>query len=160
MLNLTARRAPQFARSLSHVASRSLATLKNHKYTVSATASGNGRNGPVKSNGFELQFAAPKELGGTGEGTNPEQLFAMGYATCLLGAIQLMAGRLGKKEMGKQAVVHTTVHIGETENKPGLGLAIDIKVEGIDEELLKAGHEICPYSRLTRDGAVVNVSLA
>lgn len=53
-----------------------------------------------------------------------------------------MAGRLGKKEMGKQAVVHTTVHIGETENKPGLGLAVDIKVEGIDEELLKAGHEV------------------
>ena len=54
-----------------------------------------------------------------------------------------MAKGLGKAEMAKKAVVHTSVHIGEPDNKPGFGLAVDIKVEGVDEELLKAGHEVC-----------------
>ncbi len=45
--------------------------------------------------------------------------------------------------MGKKAVVHTSVHIGVPDNKPGFGLAVDIKVEGVDEEVLKAGHEVC-----------------
>lgn len=54
-----------------------------------------------------------------------------------------MAKRLGKEEMGKNAVVHTSVHIGAPDNMPGFGLAVDIKVEGVDEELLKAGHEVC-----------------
>ena len=54
-----------------------------------------------------------------------------------------MAKSLGKEEMGKKAVVHTSVHIGEPNNFQGYGLAVDIKVEGVDEELLKAGHEVC-----------------
>ena len=53
-----------------------------------------------------------------------------------------MAKGLGKEEMGKKAVVHTSVHIGVPDNKPGFGLAVDIKVEGVDEEVLKAGHEV------------------
>jgi hypothetical protein len=53
-----------------------------------------------------------------------------------------VAKRLGKEEMGKKAVVHTSVHIGEPDSLPGFGLAVDIKVEGVDEELLKAGHEV------------------
>jgi organic hydroperoxide reductase OsmC/OhrA len=62
---------------------------------------------------------------------------------CFLGAIQAVAKGLGKAEMAERAVVHTSVHIGEPDNKPGFGLAVDIKVEGVDEELLKAGHEVC-----------------
>ena len=54
-----------------------------------------------------------------------------------------MAQRLGKEEMGKKAVVHTCVHIGEPNHLQGFGLAVDIKVEGADEEVLKAGHEVC-----------------
>ena len=54
-----------------------------------------------------------------------------------------MAQRLGKEEMGKKAVVHANVHIGEPNHFQGFGLAVDIKVEGVDEELLKAGHEVC-----------------
>ena len=54
-----------------------------------------------------------------------------------------MAKRMGKEEMGKKAVVHTSVHIGTPEDKEGFGLAVDIKVEGVDEELLNAGHEVC-----------------
>ena len=54
-----------------------------------------------------------------------------------------MAKRMGKEEMGKKAVVHTSVHIGTPENIEGFSLAVDIKVEGVDEELLQAGHEVC-----------------
>ncbi|RDB16717.1 hypothetical protein Hypma_002554 [Hypsizygus marmoreus] len=139
---------------------RSIVTLKDHKYTAHATAKGLGRNGEVKSNGFQLDLATPKELGGTGKGQNPEQLFAMGYASCLLGAIQMMAGRMGKPDNAKKAVVHTSVHLGEPNEIGGFGLAVDIKVEGVDEDVLKAGHEACPYSRALQHGVVVNVSKA
>jgi hypothetical protein len=77
----------------------------------------------------------------------------------------------------KNAKVHTSVHIGTPNELPGFGLAIDIKVEGVDDELLQAGHEVClekftpsimsytrlqfcPYSRLVREGGVVKVSKA
>ncbi|KAF9467446.1 OsmC-like protein [Collybia nuda] len=146
-------------RSLNYT-SRSLITLKDHKYTAHATAKGQGRNGEVKSNGFELDLAMPKELGGTGKGQNPEQLFAMGYSSCLLGAIHMMAGRMGKAESTKNAVVHASVHLGEPNDIGGFGIAVDIKVEGVPDDVLKAGHEACPYSRALQHGAVVNVSKA
>ncbi|KAJ3761976.1 OsmC/Ohr family, partial [Lentinula raphanica] len=130
------------------------------QYTAQATAQGAGRNGEVSSNGLDLKLALPKEMGGTGQGQNPEQLFAMGYSACLLGAIQAVAKGMGKADMAKNAKVHASVHIGEPEGMPGFGIAVDMRVEGIDEELLKAGHEFCPYSRLMRSGGVVNVSLA
>jgi Ohr subfamily peroxiredoxin len=143
-----------------YLPSRTIITLNEVKYTALATATGSGRNGLVTSNESELKLATPKELGGVGGGHNPEQLFAMGYAACFLGAIQAMAKKQGKEAMGKEAVVHTSVHIGSPDNISGFGLAVDIKVEGVDEEILKAGHEFCPYSRALAHGAVVNVSLA
>ncbi|KAF9010786.1 organic hydroperoxide resistance protein [Cyathus striatus] len=125
---------------------RTVVTLKHVKYTANATASGAGRNG--------------HELGGAGGGSNPEQLFAMGYASCLLGAIQLQARILKKGDQGKNAVVHTSVHIGEPKHLEGFGISVDIKVEGVDDELLAAGHEFCPYSRALKHGATVNISKA
>jgi len=161
MLNIAARRIPYVARkAVNFVPSRSIVTLKDHKYTAHAVAKGLGRNGTVSSNGLDLKLASPKELGGPGGGENPEQLFAMGYASCLLGAIQLMAGRMGRKDGAKNAVVHASVHIGTPTDLPGFGIAVDIKVEGVDEELLQAGHDMCPYSRALKHGAVVNVSTA
>ena len=106
-------------------------------------------------------MALPKELGGNGKGANPEQLFAMGYSgtrtiqiwlfvvivshfgkACLLGAIQAVAKNLGKAEMAKRATVRTSVHIGSPTDLPGFGLAVDIKVDGVDRELLEAGHKV------------------
>ncbi|KAF8624632.1 hypothetical protein AX15_005786 [Amanita polypyramis BW_CC] len=146
--------------SLNYVC-RSLLTLKDSKYTVMATATGQGRNGQVESNGLRLKFAKPREIGGPGNGENPEQLFAMGYAACFLSAIQLVARQQGKNEMADKAVVRTSVSLGTPNELPaGVGLAVDIKVEGVDDEVLKAGHELCPYSRALTHGAVVNVSKA
>ncbi|KAJ2932253.1 hypothetical protein H1R20_g4816, partial [Candolleomyces eurysporus] len=139
-------------------ATRSLSTLKEIKYTAKATATGAGRNGHVESNDLELDLAAPKELGGTGKGHNPEQLFAMGYASCFLGAIQFKARELGKQDQGKNAVVHAQVHIGPPNERPGLGLAVDLTVEGVDQELLEAAHQTCPYSRAVSESIVVNLN--
>ncbi|KIM45558.1 hypothetical protein M413DRAFT_442229 [Hebeloma cylindrosporum] len=134
------------------VSARTVVTLKDVKVRA-------GRNGHVESNGLKLNLASPKELGGTGKGENPEQLFAMGYSACFLGAIQALAKKMGKEEMGKRAVVHTTVHLGEPNEMKGFALGVDIQVEGIDQEVLDAAHAFCPYSRALTHGAVVNVSL-
>ncbi|KAG5639043.1 hypothetical protein H0H81_007657 [Sphagnurus paluster] len=71
-----------------------------------------------------------------------------------------MAGRLGKPDSTKNAIVHASVHIGEPKEMGGFGLAVDIKVENVDEDVLKAGHEACPYSRALLHGVEVNVSKA
>jgi len=112
------------------------------------------------------------------------ELYKFGYSSshlslvkaCLLGAIQAVAKNLGKAEMAKRATVRTSVHIGSPTDLPGFGLAVDIKVEGVDKELLEAGHKVitinvfftrmtadfadqfCPYSRALDKGIVVNVS--
>ncbi|TFY54107.1 hypothetical protein EVJ58_g9053 [Rhodofomes roseus] len=142
---------------------RTLITLKDHKYTAHATARGQGRNGQVKSDddhGLDLRLAMPKSLGGKGDGQNPEMLFAMGYAGADMKDASLVAGKLGKAEMAKNAVVHTQVHVGEPKEMEGFGLEVAIQVEGVDEELIKAGHEACPYSRALSKGVVVKVSKA
>ncbi|TFK53716.1 OsmC-like protein [Heliocybe sulcata] len=145
---------------------RTVMTLKDVKYTAHATARGQGRNGEVKSDdddGLTLRLAMPRSLGGKGDGQNPEQLFAMGYSACFLSALQLVAGRRGEeaKRQAKNAVVRARVHMGEPQDLGGFGLAVDIEVEGVqDEELIQAGHEACPYSRALKHGAVVNVSKA
>ncbi|KAF5346785.1 hypothetical protein D9756_010417 [Leucocoprinus leucothites] len=139
---------------------RSYLTLKDVKYNVTATATGAGRNGHVDANGLSLDLATPKELGGTGNGQNPEQLYAMGYASCFLGATQLVARNQKKPDQAKTAKVHVSVSLGEPEDLGGFGLAVDIKVEGVDEEVLQAAHEFCPYSRALKHGISVNVSRA
>ncbi|KAK7053159.1 hypothetical protein VNI00_003778 [Paramarasmius palmivorus] len=148
------------SKTLNYLHSRPLITLKDTKYTATATAFGEGWNGNVSCNGLELKLSLPKELDGSGNGQNPEQLFAMGYAACFLGSIQHIAAQRSKADDVKNAKVHTSVRIGTPNELPGFGLAIDIKVEGVDNELLQAGHEFCPYSRLVREGGVVRLSTA
>ncbi|KAI0645789.1 OsmC-like protein [Trametes meyenii] len=146
------------------IPTRSLMTLKDHKYSAHATARGQGRNGQVESDddsGLQLRLAMPRSLGGKGDGQNPEQLFAMGYAACFLSALQMVAGQTGKTDMARHAVVHTQVHLGEPEGMEGFGLQVDIQVEGVEDmDLIQAGHKACPYSRALAHGAVVNVSKA
>ncbi|KIP06494.1 hypothetical protein PHLGIDRAFT_118885 [Phlebiopsis gigantea 11061_1 CR5-6] len=136
-------------------------TLENHKYTAHATARGQGRNGEVKSNddeGLTLRLAMPQSLGGEGDGQNPEKLFAMGYAACLLSAIQMVSNQFGKTSEAKNAVVHTQVHLGKPKDADGFALEVEIQVEGVDQELIDAGHKACPYSRALAHGAVVKVT--
>ncbi|CAL1706720.1 unnamed protein product [Somion occarium] len=144
---------------------RSIITLKDHVY-FKATAGGPGRNGIVKSYGdspLELKMSMPKVAGGKGDGPNPEQLLAMGYSSCFLGALQLAAARASKKEMAENAKVHTVVFLGHPDapNMDGFGLRAEVIVEGCpDDAIIASAHEFCPYSRALQYGADVSVMKA
>jgi len=135
-------------------------------YTASATATGEGRNGHVRSADGVLDFdvSVPKEMGGPGGAfPNPEELFAAGYAACFHSALK-SAARLAKITMADTAV---TVDVGIGRNdKGGYGLkaTIEAEINGVDEatarQLLDAAHQLCPYSNATRGNVAVQLSLA
>lgn len=131
-------------------------------YTAVATATG-GRNGHVKSdNGvLDLQVRMPKGLGGANDDhTNPEQLFAAGYAACFDSALSLII-RQAKVKTGETAVT-AKVSIGQT-NNGGFGLAVELAVNipGVSieeaEQLVEKAHQVCPYSNATRNNVEVNL---
>ncbi|MFC7274985.1 organic hydroperoxide resistance protein [Paractinoplanes rhizophilus] len=135
-------------------------------YTASATATGDGRNGHVRSADgvLDLDLAVPKEMGGPGgDLTNPEELFAAGYAACFHSALKA-AARLQKVTLTDTAV---TVDIGVGPNGQGgfqLRAGIEAEISGVDEttarQLLDAAHQLCPYSNATRGNIQVELTLA
>ncbi|MFJ5547496.1 organic hydroperoxide resistance protein [Streptomyces sp. NPDC093225] len=129
-------------------------------YTAVATA--NGREGrAVSSDGvLDLALAMPPALGGNGQGTNPEQLFAAGYAACFASALGLV-GRQAKVDTGDISVT-AEASIGKDDT--GFGLAVTLRVElpaELDNEtgtlLVKQAHEVCPYSKATRGNIPVEL---
>jgi Ohr subfamily peroxiredoxin len=135
------------------------------KYRTSATANG-GRDGRARSadGKLDLQLSTPKELGGAGgEGTNPEQLFASGYAACFLGALKFAAHQL-KLQVPDDASVTATVGIGiRTEGGFGLEVELAVSLPGLDpadaERLAEAAHQTCPYSNATRGNIAVRLTV-
>ncbi len=136
-------------------------------YTAQATATG-GRAGTAKSDDgrLSINLSTPKALGGDdGSGTNPEQLFAAGYAACFIGALKAVAGR--QKIVLPAEVSNTaSVAVGPMTGKAGAFLiTVDMKVSipGMDkakaEELVGAAHEVCPYSNATRGNVDVRLSV-
>jgi Ohr subfamily peroxiredoxin len=130
-------------------------------YTATATSWG-GRAGRVVStdNRVDLQLSVPKGLGGDdGPGTNPEQLFASGYAACFHSALKLIAGQR-KVDVGESAV-SVTVGIGPGEGGFDLSVRIEGQLPGLDAatgtDLLEAAHAVCPYSRATRGNVPAEV---
>ncbi|WPP53461.1 organic hydroperoxide resistance protein [Catalinimonas niigatensis] len=128
----------------------------NPVYTAKASASG-GRNGKVKSSDGILDFEVrvPKEMGGQGGAyTNPEQLFAAGYAACFDSALNMVI-RQAKVKTGTTAVA-AEVGIGSNQ-EGGFGLAVTLKVSVPEvsqeqaEELVNKAHQVCPYSNATRN---------
>jgi len=134
-------------------------------YTAEARSTGDGRNGHVASSDgrIDLDLAMPPALGGTGEGANPEQLFASGYAACFHSALRLVARRVNA-DMTDSAVT-ARVGIGREEDE-GLGLAVTLLVHaphvapGTAKELALAAHQVCPYSRATRGNIPVELRFA
>jgi lipoyl-dependent peroxiredoxin len=130
-------------------------------YTAEATATGEGRNGHVTSSDGWVDFdlAAPPEMGGTGDGTNPEQLFAAGYAACFHNVLRRVARRQGV-EPGESTVT-AQVGIGPESGGFGLVVTLVIHVPGLDQaqtrELAEAAHQICPYSRAVRGNISVEL---
>ena len=135
-------------------------------YTASATATGDGRNGHVRSSDgvLDLDLAVPKEMGGPGGAlTNPEQLFAAGYAACFHGALKGVARARGIT-LTDTAI---TVDVGIGANDQGgygLTVAIEAEIPGVDEatakELLDGAHQVCPYSNATRGNVEVKLTIA
>ncbi|MEU1693519.1 organic hydroperoxide resistance protein [Streptomyces hirsutus] len=130
-------------------------------YTAVATAT-HGRDGrAVTSDGkLDLGLSAPVELGGNGEGTNPEQLFAAGYAACFGSALGLV-GRAAKVDVSDTAV---TAEVGIGKQGEGFALAVTLRVElpdTVDQEtgrkLVEQAHQVCPYSNATRGNVPVEL---
>jgi Ohr subfamily peroxiredoxin len=134
-------------------------------YTAHATAQG-GRDGKVASNDGKLDVvvAPPAEMGGTGRGTNPEQLFAAGYAACFQSALQVVARRERVDVSG--STVTAEVGIGPINGGAGYGLEVALvaSLHGVDnavaEDLIAKAHEVCPYSNATRGNIKVDLKVA
>ena len=140
--------------------------IGNVKYRTTATAIG-GRDGKATTQDgrLALRLSTPKELGGPGgEGTNPEQLFAAGYAACFLSALKLVSQQL-KIHVPDDAASTATVGIG-MRAQGGFGLAVDLlaSLPGVTpseaHRVVEAAHQVCPYSNATRNNIDVNLSVA
>jgi len=125
-------------------------------YTAQAHVTGGRANGHGRTTDgqLEVDLRLPKELGGEGDGTNPEELFAVGYAACFEGALTAVARRT-KDQVGDVAI-DSKVMLLPTEER-GFQLAVELAVTlpAIDDpdkavELVRAAHKVCPYSNATR----------
>lgn len=134
-------------------------------YTAHSTATG-GRDGRAVSSDkhLDVKLSTPKELGGAGgEGTNPEQMFAAGYAACFLSAMKFVAAHT-KLALPADTAVTAEVGIGPND-KGGFGLAAELRVAlpGMESAaanaLVAKAHEVCPYSNATRGNIDVKVSV-
>ena len=136
----------------------------NVLYTAVATATGDGRNGHSESEDGQLSVdvRVPKEMGGPGGATNPEQLFAAGYAACFHSALKV-AGRSGSTDLtGSQ--VSASVSIGaKPDGSFGLAVALDVHIPHLDETtalvLAQQAHQLCPYSNAIAGNVDVAITI-
>ena len=129
-------------------------------YSTTATATGDGRNGHTATEDgmVDDDVRTPKELGGPGGATNPEQLFAAGYAACFHSAMKLVATPMGIDTCDSE--VSVTVGLGMLEGGAfNLGLEIDVHLPNASPEqaeaLVARAHDVCPYSNATRGNVEV-----
>lgn len=134
-------------------------------YETSATATG-GRDGRASTadGSFAVKLATPTALGGAGDGNNPEELFAAGYAACFLGAMKFASSRHKLAKVPLDASVTATVGIGPRQDEGfGLKVRLAVSLPGIEhnqaEALVKAGDKVCPYSHATRGNIEVTIEL-
>ncbi|MGN8049045.1 organic hydroperoxide resistance protein [Curtobacterium sp. 22159] len=134
-------------------------------YTAEALSTGAGRDGRVATSdgSFALDLAIPKEMGGSGNGTNPEQLFAAGYAACFHSALQGVAR--SQKVKIEDSSVGGRVQIGP--NRQGgyqLAVLLEVVLPGLEHDqaqaLADAAHQVCPYSNATRGNIDVTITVS
>ena len=135
-------------------------------YKTAARATG-GRDGrsTTLDGAFDVKLATPKELGGAGgEGNNPEQLFAAGYAACFIGAMKAVSADDKNVSVPTDAAVTAHVGIG-ARSEGGFGLTIELDIslphlaEDVAQKLIADAHQVCPYSNATRNNIDVKLSL-
>jgi len=136
-------------------------------YTARAQAMG-GRVGTAKSDDgqIDLKLDRPVEMGGKGNGTNPEQLFAAGYAACFIGALRVVAGKRHIR-IPEDVAIDSAVSFGPLSGEAegfGIAVAMTIHLPGIEiataEELVRRAHQVCPYSNATRGNIDVLLTVA
>ncbi|MDQ0943753.1 organic hydroperoxide resistance protein [Streptomyces sp. V1I1] len=138
-------------------------------YTAAATAE-NGRDGRVVTHDgrvvthdgrLDLVVNPPKEMGGSGAGTNPEQLFAAGYSACFQGALGVVARRENADISG--STVTAEVGIGKNDEGFGITVRISANIPNVDaataKDLLEKAHQVCPYSKATRGNITVDLAV-
>ncbi|AMR80411.1 organic hydroperoxide resistance protein [Cupriavidus nantongensis] len=137
--------------------------LEKVVYTAHATATG-GRDGRATTSDGQLdaKLAVPKEMGGGGNGLNPEQLFAAGYSACFLGAMRYVASQQ-KINVPADASIQGAVGIGPIPQGFGIQVELKISLPGFEreaaEKLIEQAHQVCPYSNATRGNIDVTLTL-
>ncbi len=133
-------------------------------YSAKVTTEGGRKGRTISDDGIlDLQLSMPKSLGGEGgDYTNPEQLFAAGYSACFGSALEMIA-KSSNVDLGDYSVT-VTIDLGQNEDKElDLSAVLDIYIPDIDvetgEDLINEAHEVCPYSRATRDNIDVTLNL-
>ena len=134
-------------------------------YTATATATGDGRNGRAESEDglLAVDVRIPKEMGGPGGATNPEQLFAAGYAACFHSALKLVAGAM-KVDTSDSEVV-ADVSLGRDDAGAfGLSVRLEVALPAVSREVaqrvIEQAHQVCPYSNATRGNVEVTLEVA
>lgn len=130
--------------------------MPNPIYTAQAHVTGGRAEGHGKTSdgALEVDLRLPTEMGGQGGGTNPEQLFAVGYAACFEGALGVVARR-AKVEAGEVAIDSSVTLTPNGQGGFDLSVGLDVTLPGVEDaaqaiELVRGAHEVCPYSNATR----------
>jgi lipoyl-dependent peroxiredoxin len=139
-------------------------TTRQALYTAGAHVTGGRAQGHGRTSDgmLEVDLRVPAEMGGDGGGTNPEELFAVGYAACFESALGTAARR--RKMEGGDVEIDSRVSLYPTEDRGfKLGVELDVTLPSIDDtatavELVQAAHEVCPYSNATRGNVEVRLT--
>lgn len=132
-------------------------------YRAHATSTG-GRDGTSSTpdGALNLKLAVPKEMGGNGQGVNPEQLFAAGYSACFIGAMKFVAGAQ-KIALPADTKIDATVGIGPIPQGFGIEVQLAVTIPGMEraaaEALVQKAHAVCPYSNATRGNIEVTLTV-
>ncbi|ROP35114.1 organic hydroperoxide resistance protein [Saccharothrix texasensis] len=133
-------------------------------YTAVVTSTAGGRSGGRASSDdglLDVALAVPGELGGTGGATNPEQMFAAGWASCFVGAVRRVAAEKKVRPTDLAVVAEVTLHHDTAAGEFELSAALRLTASGVDqataEELVDGAHQVCPYSKATRGNIEVTL---
>ena len=138
--------------------------MANPIYTAEARVTGGRIDGHGKSSdgNLEVNLRLPKELGGQGDGTNPEELFAVGFASCFESALGVV-GRRAREEVGDVEIDSKVMLLPTEERGFTLAVELDVSLPSVEDqakaaELVRAAHKVCPYSNATRGNIDVTLT--
>jgi Ohr subfamily peroxiredoxin len=138
--------------------------MANPIYTAEAHVTGGRIDGHGKSSdgNLEVDLRLPKELGGQGGGTNPEELFAVGFASCFESALGVV-GRRAREEVGDVAIDSKVMLLPTEQRGFNLAVELDVSLPSVDDqakavEIVRAAHQVCPYSNATRGNIDVTLT--